>query len=136
MQCEPSIQLQFEFLLGEGFKEVGCFLFMRYPLVPVVFLEESLSEMDMFLVCLKVLSFHVRFHLVQTWSHSFCFGFLLSEEVQQCYFHGNLGRTPTWSSTNDTQPFRNSAHEFCSFIILWCNFSLLHHEGLEGVEEG
>jgi hypothetical protein len=61
--------------------------------------------MDPFLVYLEALNFHVRLHLVQTWSHSFCFGFLPSEEVQQFYFHGNLGRTPTWSSTNDTQPF-------------------------------
>lgn len=33
-------------------------------------------------------------------------------------------------------PFSNLAHELCSFVILWCDFSLLHHEGLEGVEEG
>ncbi len=69
-------------------------MFMRHPLIPRMFLEKSLNEMDMFFVYLEVLSFHVHLHLGQTWSHSFCFGFLLNEEVQQSYVHGNLGRTP------------------------------------------
>jgi hypothetical protein len=54
---EPFVQHRLKFLPCEGFKEVGCFLLLKHPIIPYMFLEECLNEMNLFLVYFEALSF-------------------------------------------------------------------------------
>jgi hypothetical protein len=60
-----------------------------------VFLEEGLSEMDLLLIHLEGLNFHVCLNLVQAWLHFLKFSFLPCKGVQQPYFDdADLGKAP------------------------------------------
>ncbi len=59
----------------------------------------------------------------------------LGKGDRQSWFDGHLGKDPTWGSGNDTQTFCDLAHEFHSFIVMWCDFALLHHKGSRGIEK-
>lgn len=94
------------------------------------------NEMNSLFVNFEALHLHIHFNLVQPRPHPFGLGLLPCKGVQQPCLYAHLSITPTWSTTNGTQSFRDLAHELGCLMVLHSGFPLLHHEHLENVKEG
>jgi hypothetical protein len=124
----------FRSTLGEGFKEVGFFFVYKTFINPKHALWGESERIE----SIPCLIRGTKFPCTPPFSvqlHLFCLSLLPSKGIQQSCLDGNFGKAPTWSTTNDSPSLHNLACELCNLIILWCSFSVLHHKGLEGVEE-